>query len=221
MSSSSNASANSDPVNPKAAVPQVEGKSVLTAIKPLPGVIPNPPGARITGIAESSKLAAVPSGPILDAAAIAPATPAVRPKLATPAARPKTAAAVRPKTVSFVSPIIIRPVVALARIRSRHRLLVASFALIVLLPILIAAAYLWGKAADQYASTVGFSVRREEAGAAIDMLGGLAGLSKSSSSDTDILYEYLRSQKLGARVGPPSDHKMRCAKQHYGIGCML
>jgi capsular polysaccharide transport system permease protein len=92
----------------------------------------------------------------------------------------------------------IRPAVALARIRPRHRLLVASFALVVLLPILIAAAYLWGKAADQYASTVGFSVRREEAGSAMEMLGGLTGLTKSSSSDTDILYEYLRSQKLVA-----------------------
>ena len=31
----------------------------------------------------------------------------------------------------------------------------------------------------------------------------------------------LRSQELGARVGPPLDHKVRCAKQHYGIGCKL
>lgn len=106
----------------------------------------------------------------------------------------------KPRSVPINKPITIRPVVALARIRGRHRLLIASFALVVLLPILIAAAYLWGKAADQYASTVGFSVRREEASAAIDMLGGLAGLSKSSSSDTDILYEYLRSQKLVANM---------------------
>lgn len=90
----------------------------------------------------------------------------------------------------------IRPVAPLAYVRSRHHLVVISFVLLVLLPILAAAAYLWGKAEDQYASTVGFSVRREEGGAAVDMLGGLVGLSNSSSSDTDILYEYLRSQRL-------------------------
>ncbi|WP_299509858.1 sugar transporter [Cypionkella sp.] len=88
----------------------------------------------------------------------------------------------------------------MARIHTRHRLLIASFVLVVLLPILVAAAYLWGKAADQYASTVGFSVRREDASSAMDMLGGLSGLTKSSSSDTDILYEYLRSQKLVAEM---------------------
>jgi len=141
-----------------------------------------PATARITGVAGGAKLAAVPS--------VKSATPL--------AAQSKPMA--KPRSVPINKPITIRPVVALARIRGRHRLLIASFALVVLLPILIAAAYLWGKAADQYASTVGFSVRREEASAAIDMLGGLAGLSKSSSSDTDILYEYLRSQKLVANM---------------------
>lgn len=102
------------------------------------------------------------------------------------------------KPAVAIDPASIRPVVAPAGIRPRHRLLVASFALIVLLPILVAAAYLWGKAADQYASTVGFSVRREEASGALDMLGGLTGLSQAGSSDSDILYEYLRSQKLVA-----------------------
>lgn len=103
-----------------------------------------------------------------------------------------------PKAAVLVDPASIRPVVAQAAIRTRHRLLAASFAVIVLLPILVAAAYLWGKAADQYASTVGFSVRREEASGALDVLGGLTGLSQAGSSDSDILYEYLRSQKLVA-----------------------
>lgn len=82
--------------------------------------------------------------------------------------------------------------------RPRHRLLLLTFAVIVLLPLLVSAAYLWGVAKDQYASTIGFSVRREDASAAADILGGLTSLTKSSSSDTDILYEYLRSQKLVA-----------------------
>lgn len=90
------------------------------------------------------------------------------------------------------------PMASMAYWRPRHRLLLLSFAVIVLLPLLVSAAYLWGVAKDQYASTVGFSVRREDASAAADILGGLTSLTKSSSSDTDILYEYLRSQKLVA-----------------------
>jgi capsular polysaccharide transport system permease protein len=192
-------------------------RPVLAAVKPQAMVIPAPPGARITGVAGVAKLAAVPSAPALHVAA-APSAPVAAPAsvspapvsspasvssaapapLDAPARKPGAGKKPRPKSVSLVKPIAIRPVAALARIRPRHRLLAASFALIVLLPILIAAAYLWGKAADQYASTVGFSVRREEGGAPLDMLGGLASISQSGSSDSDILYEYLRSQKLVA-----------------------
>lgn len=90
------------------------------------------------------------------------------------------------------------PVAGEARFRPRHRFVVLSLVVVVLLPLLVSAAYLWGVAKDQYASTVGFSVRREDASAAADILGGLTSLTKSSSSDTDILYEYLRSQKMVA-----------------------
>jgi capsular polysaccharide transport system permease protein len=66
----------------------------------------------------------------------------------------------------------------------------------VLMPLLLSAWYLWARAADQYASEAGFAVRREESGAAIEMLGGIAALSGVSSRDTDILYEYLSSRRL-------------------------
>lgn len=92
----------------------------------------------------------------------------------------------------------VKPTAGTAQLRPRHGLLVLSFILLVLLPVGLTAYYLWGKAVDQYASTVGFSVRREEAGSALDLLGGISGLSNSSSSDTDILYEFLQSQKLVA-----------------------
>lgn len=90
------------------------------------------------------------------------------------------------------------PMATPAKLRGRHRLLVLSLLAIVVLPLFLSAAYLWIIAKDQFASTVGFSVRREDASAASDILGGLTSLTKSSSSDTDILYEYLRSQKLVA-----------------------
>lgn len=158
-----------------------------------PPAISLPAEATLPADQKTAPPAALPAAPPAASAAPVPLVPAPRkPEAAKPAAK-------RPaKTVSLVTPIAIRPVVALARLRPRHRLLMASFALVVLLPILVSAAYLWGKAVDQYASTVGFSVRREEGGAALDVLGGLTSLSASGSSDADILYEYLRSQKLVA-----------------------
>lgn len=83
-----------------------------------------------------------------------------------------------------------------ARLRRRHWSVLASFVLGVILPVLVVAGYLWLRAADQYASTVAFSVRTEENNSALELLGGITSLSGSSSSDTDILYEYLQSQKL-------------------------
>ncbi|NBB81568.1 MAG: sugar transporter, partial [Verrucomicrobia bacterium] len=65
-----------------------------------------------------------------------------------------------------------------------------------LLPLLVVGTYLWGFAEDQYASKVGFTVRREEAPSAVDILGGLTNISNASSSDTDILYEFIQSQEL-------------------------
>lgn len=71
-----------------------------------------------------------------------------------------------------------------------------SFVAMVLVPAAAATFYLWSIATDQYASTVAFSVRSEEVSSAVELLGGITELSGSSSSDTDILYEYIQSQKL-------------------------
>lgn len=56
--------------------------------------------------------------------------------------------------------------------------------------------YLFFVANDQYASTVAFSVRKQETGAAIELFGGITDLAGSSTSDTDVLFEYLSSQQL-------------------------
>lgn len=106
-----------------------------------------------------------------------------------------------------------RPPVGQAKVKFRHRLLFLSFVVLVLAPIIAAAVYLWTVAEDQFASTVGFSVRREEGGGALDVLGGLAGLTQtSSSSDTDILYEYLSSQKLVADMDAKLDLRAMWSK---------
>ena len=87
-----------------------------------------------------------------------------------------------------------------ARPRFRHVMLALSFLVLVAGPTLGAAWYMWTRAADRYVSTAGFSVRTEEVGSAIELLGGVAQLSGSSSSDTDILYDYIQSQELVRQV---------------------
>jgi capsular polysaccharide transport system permease protein len=90
----------------------------------------------------------------------------------------------------------VRAPAGMARLQSRHRSLAVSFVGLVILPLVAAAFYLWGLAADQYASHLGFSVRTEESSSAIELLGGITELSGGSSSDTDVLYAYLTSQEL-------------------------
>lgn len=67
--------------------------------------------------------------------------------------------------------------------------------------------YLYVIAADEYASTVGFTVRSEEMGGGGGLLGGLAILSQASSSDTDVLYEFIHSQTLVERISARLDLK--------------
>ncbi|WP_102223975.1 sugar transporter [Acidimangrovimonas sediminis] len=89
-----------------------------------------------------------------------------------------------------------------ARWRLRHRGLLATFVICVLLPVLAAGGYLWGIAANQYGSTVGFAVRTEQMRSSLDILGGLSALAggASSSSDMDILYKFIQSQEMVAAV---------------------
>lgn len=86
--------------------------------------------------------------------------------------------------------------VSSARLKRRHWSVITSFFTYVILPVVVVAFYLWSYAQDQYASTVAFAVRTEEGGSALEILGGITALSGSSSSDTDILYQFLNSQKL-------------------------
>lgn len=99
----------------------------------------------------------------------------------------------------------VRKAAAPAKLRSRHGVLAISFLIIVIAPLCVVGWYLWERAADQYASNVGFSVRTEETSSAIEILGGITELSGGSSSDTDILYAYLTSQELVRRVNDKVD----------------
>lgn len=115
----------------------------------------------------------------------APAAPAAPAAVATPAAP--------------AAPVVqIRPVANPAKLKKRHRGLMASFVLLVLLPMIAASVYLWVFAEDQYASTTGFTVRQEEGGGTGGLLSGLAAFTGGSggASDTDVLYEFIRSQEI-------------------------
>ncbi|MEI4195838.1 sugar transporter [Roseovarius sp. E0-M6] len=89
-----------------------------------------------------------------------------------------------------------------ARPRKRHIMLALSFVGLVLGQVILAGWYLYDRAADQYGSTFGFAVHSESdsSGSILQKMSGLAALSGAQSSDTDILYEYLHSQALVARI---------------------
>lgn len=121
-------------------------------------------------------------------------------KLRYPQLPPQSVAVPSPQPVAQIVPAAtaapnINPLPATLP-RKSNALLWISLLVAVILPLLLSASYLWGIADDQYASTVGFSVRKEEVNTPFELLGGITELSGSSSSDTDILYEYLRSQRL-------------------------
>jgi len=90
------------------------------------------------------------------------------------------------------------PAPARARFRFRHVVLGLSFLLGVVLPVVATVLYLYTRAADQYHSETAFSIRSAEVGAsaAAGLLGALTMVGGGSASDTDILFDYIRSQEM-------------------------
>lgn len=108
--------------------------------------------------------------------------------------------------IEAITPAPLKPQIAVcpparpARLQLRHKALIFSFVVCVLGPAALSSWYLWARAADQYASTLGFSVRKENVSSAVELLGGFTNITGSSSADTDILYDYMHSQKLVAEI---------------------
>lgn len=96
--------------------------------------------------------------------------------------------------ISRITPV--RPPAEAIRPRARHWGLMSTFVGLVVLPVVLAAAYLWTRAADQYASTVAFSVIKQEMSSPIEVFGGIADFAGGGVSDSDILYEFISSQEL-------------------------
>ena len=107
--------------------------------------------------------------------------------------------------LTFPAQRVVRPAARAGAMRRRQWALAISVMLLVCVPAGLVAAYLYGRAADQYASTVGFSVRSENLVPVASTLGGLAELPTHAASDADILYAYLGSQDLVRKLDETVD----------------
>jgi capsular polysaccharide transport system permease protein len=80
-------------------------------------------------------------------------------------------------------------------------LVLLSFVIMVVIPALVTAWYMWTRAADQYASYAGFSVRTEDQKSAVDSLLGPLNLGGGSGApDAEVLFQFIQGQDLAATI---------------------
>ena len=177
-----------------------QGSQAGTTAEPGPAARPQPVGPALKVVPERRADAPPAAGPEAPSGNVSPIkTPGGgAPQPVGPAAPPGPPGA--PQGAAAV-----RPAAPPATIRGRHRLAMVSFVLLVLLPVLLLAGYLYTFAQDQYASEAGFSVRQEEGAAPVDMLGGLSQLTGSASTDAEILYDFILSQDLVTQLDRDMD----------------
>ncbi|MEM9197226.1 MAG: sugar transporter [Pseudomonadota bacterium] len=88
----------------------------------------------------------------------------------------------------------------LARLRARHWLVVLSFLVAFAIPAVAVNWYLHVVAADQYVSRASLTVDEDDFVTSSGMLGDLVQPISSEASDTDVLYDFITSQDMVARV---------------------
>ncbi|GGA29140.1 sugar transporter [Neptunicoccus cionae] len=101
--------------------------------------------------------------------------------------------------------VVVADVAPRAKMKKRHYGVLLIFLFFVVLPSAGVFWYLQERAADQYASRIGFVVHTEDTSAVTDVLGGAIQLGSGGSKDTDILYEFIRSQQLVSLVDQKLD----------------
>ncbi len=149
--------------------------------------------------------------PAADAAEKAAQQPAPKPGRGAPDdSAEETGAGPAPAAKPAAPPI--PPPAPAARLHRRHLAVALSFVARVLLPVAVSVWYLTNRAVPQYVSETGFSVRTEELASAFELLGGVAELSGSSSSDTDILYRFIQSSQMVRLVDGRLDLRALWAK---------
>lgn len=102
----------------------------------------------------------------------------------------------------------ILPPARKASFARRHRFILVSFLIAVILPVALAGWYLWTRAADQYASYAGFTVRSELGSTSADILGGLGALTgnaTATTNDLEILYRFIQSRDLVEKIDDQLD----------------
>jgi capsular polysaccharide transport system permease protein len=144
-----------------------------------------------------SEIKTRPDGPMLDE----PTKELSKPKMGKPGTNKKPSAPRPTKSIDSHPIGFDRPVANPAQIKPRHRGLVLSLGLIVILPVFLTTLYLTIFAQPQFASQVGFTIRQEETGSASDLMGGISGLLGSPlQSNADLLFEYVQSQEIVERI---------------------
>jgi capsular polysaccharide transport system permease protein len=138
-----------------------------------------------------------------------PARKRPRPRKKGPARAParRRRATPKPEPLEVPPPELAAPDPMPARAKPRHWGMLASFVLLVLAPFAVSVWYLYARAANQYHSEVAFSIRSEEgsSSAAAGLLGALTKMGAGSASDTDVLFEYIRSQKIVEEIDAQID----------------
>jgi len=116
----------------------------------------------------------------------------------------------------FTLPNMPEPAVRPARAKRRHWFVLVSLLLIVVLPSAAVVWYLWDRATDRYASTTAFSVHREDTSGALDALAGLPsmGVPMGGTPDADILYQFIRSQRMVEAVDAEIDLRASFGARH-------
>tara|TARA_R110002051_G_scaffold45702_1_gene92138 strand:- start:6211 stop:7431 length:1221 start_codon:yes stop_codon:yes gene_type:complete len=137
-----------------------------------------------------------------------------------PVNKPRAAAAQTKKPIEQAA-YTPRPPAKPARAKVRHWGLLIAFLVMVLLPAAGSSWYLYTRAADQYASTLGFTVRSEDVSSSLDLLSGLgSSLGGGGSHDSDILYEFISSQELVRKADAALDLR-RIFSRHYDTDPLL
>lgn len=117
-----------------------------------------------------------------------------------------------PNSLKVAAPIAPVPEQAeprpVARDRSkkvRHVLIAVSFVLMVILPISASTVYLYGWASNQFHSFSAFAVRSEEFQNPLEVLGAFTQAGGSSAPDSEIIYDFIRSQTLVQKIDAELD----------------
>lgn len=149
-------------------------------------------------------------GPVPPVARKAPEQPQAQHAARGPVPPAAKKAPEQPEPQAPAEPRLVMPEMNLGTVRAasfqrRHVVLMTLFLLLVVLPPVAWATYLYAVAVDQYESDIGFGSRTQEATRTFDILGVLGGAGSAATKDMDILNHFVVSQELVERIDAKLD----------------